>query len=298
MYKKIVLWLSQLLTTRNRSINMPKYDQEYMTLGLVMESKDELDTEIINSTITMILGLNLNNIVFKDKKTWEDYFKKVLNLTKNLLKANEHYRKYYKEEEIFLREYKKKCLKNSNTNVFLTTDPVSLNTEIDGFLSQIKSALDTLATTMNPLLGFNLNGWHKNKDKDGIKKSGTRIVNSIENLPEFLKNKAKGLKKHIENNVDGITYIVNLRDKVHHSGGLKSITDITYDFRNKEVISQYIIHSEGKELVKNFLLRTLKDIVLFFNDTLILSILIKTPSGMCIRKNNKKDFPPYNWFAY
>jgi len=267
--------------------------EEQMTLGLVVEAKDKVDSEIINSVLNMIVGLNLDNIVFRDKKMWENYFGKNLNLTKSLLKANEHYRKYFIEEKKFLKQYRKKCLKDKNTNLsFLTTDSVALNTEIDGFLSQIKSSLDTLATTLNPLLGLSLNGWHKVKSKSGV-----GVINSLEkNLDNTLKGKASTLKETIKNNMESITYIVGLRDKVHHQGGLKCITEITYEFKYKKVIPQYILHPNNtKELTKDFILRTINEIVLFTNQILFLSILIKAPNGMGIKKNEEDKYPPYNW---
>jgi len=269
-----------------------------MCLKTVIETKDAIDKQIADATINMIFGLRLDNIVFRDKKIWEDYFGKVLNLTKNFLKANEHYRKYLAEEKRFLLDYKEKCLKDGNTNIFLATDSVGLNTEIDGFFSQIKSGIDTLATSFNPLLGSSFDGWHKTKNKEGILKSGLRIINFLENFGEPLKSKVDGLKKIIQDNIDWLTYIVSIRDKIHHRGGLKNITEITYDFRNKEVIPQNIIHPEGKELVRDFLLRTLNNTIIFVNAVLALSILIKTPSGMGIQKNDKDEFPPYMWVAF
>lgn len=266
--------------------------QEYMTLSKIIEAKDSLDTEIISSTINMVSGLNLETIVFRDKKAWEDYFGKSLNLAKSLLKANEHCRKYVSQEKKFLKEYRKKCIKDKNTNIFLATEPIGLNTEIDGFLSQVKAALDTLATTLNPLLGWKLNGWHKTK-----KKSGLEIISSLENnLNNVDKVKAGELKKIIENNIEWITYIVDLRDKVHHKGGLKCVTEVVYDFRFKKAHPQRIKHSaEAEEEVRDFLLRTLKDINIFINQVLIFSILIKAPGGMAIRSNEKGKYPPYNW---
>lgn len=269
--------------------------QEFMTLKKVIEAKDEIDTEIIFATINMVAGLNLETIIFRDKKSWENYFGISMNLTKSLLKANEHCRKYLKEEKRFLKEYRKKCIKDKNVNTFLATDCVGLNTEIDGFLSQIKASLDTVATTFGPLLGLSLKNWHK---KSG--KSGGEIISALENnLSNVDKERANVLKEVIIRNTEWITYIVTLRDQAHHKGGLKCLTDITYDFRYKKVNPQYIVHGDdGKEMVNDFMLRTMKDITRFINEVLILSILIKAPGGIGIKRNEKKEYPPFNWVVY
>lgn len=266
-----------------------------MVLSSVIEPKDDIDTEIVNLTMSMMIGLQLDSLIFRDKKMWEDYFQKVLNLTKNLLKANEHYRKYLAEEKRFLEEYKEKCIKDPNTNIFLTTDAVSLNTEIDGFLSQIKAGLDTLATSLNPVLGLSLNKWSKANDSTGKRKSGVKIVKSLDNLGEPLRSRAEDLRKLIETNMDWITEFVFLRDNVHHHGGLKNITDITYDFRSKEVIPQTVIHGTGREYVRNFLLRNLQDMSMFFNAVLVCSIHAKAPPGMRIQRNPPGHIPSHNW---
>lgn len=269
--------------------------QEFMTLKKVIEAKDEIDTEIIFATINMVAGLNLETIIFRDKKSWENYFGISMNLTKSLLKANEHCRKYSKEEKRFLKEYRKKCIKDKNVNTFLATDCVGLNTEIDGFLSQIKASLDTVATSFGPLLGLSLKNWHK---KSG--KSGGEIISALENnLSDVDKERANVLKEVIIRNTEWITYIVTLRDQAHHKGGLKCLTDITYDFRYKKVKPQYIMHeNDAGEMVNNFMLRTMTDVARFINEVLILSILIKAPNGMGIKRNEKGEYPPFNWVVF
>ena len=267
---------------------------EELTLTKFIDPQDELDSEIVNDTINMIVALNMNDILFMgDKKLSENFFGKVMDLTQSLLKANEHFRSYISKEKDLLEKHKEYGLNNPNKNTNLGVNPISLNNEIDGVLSQIKAALDTLARALNPMFSFKLNGWHK--DKKG--KSGVDILKMIKNnLPENLKINSNNLYDYIENNSGYISYIVYLRDGPHHRGGLKNITQIVFDYKLQNVIAQKIIHPDGtEELMVDFLLRTIKTVKNFINGVLILSMHLKMGVGLVIVKNDNGNYPPYSW---
>ena len=262
----------------------------------ILECKDDLDKKIQFSTVAMIMGLNVHNFIFVDNKLWDDYFGKIVNLARSLQKMNEHYRKYVIEEKRFLEEFHTRC-SASNQNTHSATTAVSLSTELDGLLSHFKSGLDTLATTLNPLFGLKFDAWHKGKDELGAEKSGIKIINSLtRNLENNEKMKAEPLINYIKENIEWATYLVNLRDKVHHHGGLKKVSDVFYNFKTKEVIPQMIFHKkDSKELVENFMLRTLNESIEFFNTILVLCLEIKAPGDdMFIRKSGE-EFPPFRW---
>lgn len=267
-------------------------------LSTILECKDDLDKKIQFSTVVMIMGLDVNKFILTDKNLWDDYFGKVVNLARSLQKMNEHYRKYVAEEKRFLEEFRIKC-STSNQNTHSATAAVSLSTELDGLLSHFKSGLDTLATTFNPLFGLKFDAWHKGKDEFGSEKSGIKIINSLEkNLENAQKKKAEHLVKYIKENMKWTTYLVELRDKVHHHGGLKKVSDVFYNFKTKEVVPQIIFHKkDSKELVGDFMFRTLNESIEFFNDILVLCLEIKAPGNdMFIRKSGE-EFPPFRWMV-
>ena len=267
-------------------------NEKDFVISTILECKDEIDRQINSSTVAMIMVLKVKNLIFYDNsKNHDDYFMKVKNVASSLQKANEHYRKYIIEERRFLDEYRDKCMSIPDANTHSSTTAVSLSTELDGFLSHFKAGLDTLATTLNPLLGLNLNGWHKKDNKSGL-----LVIRTLErNLGDSLKSGASHLIEYIQKNMDWVTYIVDLRDKVIHHGGLKRITDISFNFRDKNVTPQIIIHPSGScETVSDFMLRTLNEAIEYFNTILILSLEI-TVNGMSIIKNKEGELMPYQW---
>ena len=265
---------------------------ETIKLSNVFDPKDSLDSEIIRDTMSMVMCLDNNNLIFQEKKKGEDFFGKIINLTKSLLKANQHYRNYIRVEENILNEHLINSLENPNKNIYLGINPVELNTEIDGVLSQIKASLDTLATIMNPLFEFNLKGWRKIKNK-----SGMEIINCLDNnLDTILKKKVEPLREFIYINIEWVSYAVYLRDQVNHYGGLKNISEVIFDYNIKQVIPQKITFPNNQEqLVREFLLATIKEMRDFFRTILILSIQAKVGKGLVIVKNPKDEWPPYLW---
>ncbi|MFA5210985.1 MAG: hypothetical protein WC414_00585 [Patescibacteria group bacterium] len=262
---------------------------EDIVLTKLFEMKDDVDKKIMSNTFNIVMCLNLDIFSFKTKKDSEEYFNHIKSVAHSLLKANNHLRKYNLQEKEILEDFKKECLSSSNT-IDMSLNPIDLISEIDGMLNQIKAALDSLAKSLNPLLGFSLNGWHKKN-----KKSGKVVLDSIDNnLSLDLNNKAQNLKKYIENNISWISYIVFLRDSIHR-GRLENVSNIIYKQKNQEVISQRIYHNgEEFENVNDFLIRLLNEIIIFLKNIILLSLSIKISSGMCIVENKDNNWPQYS----
>ncbi len=267
------------------------YEQARLTK--ILEAKDSLDHKIMSQNLNMIVGLKIESFIVTDKKKYESYFSHIFEVTQSLYKANSHRRNYLKKEVKTIKEFKRSSRKNPNT-ADLGINPIELNTEIEGVLIHVKAALDSLAKSLDSLLGFNLGGWNK---KGEGKESGRKIIEAIDhNLPEELKEKAKGLREHIEMNIPAISYIVFLRDGAPHRGGIKNITDIVYQQARKRVIPQMIRH-EGDvyEKVGDYLTRLLTEISSFTQGVTLLSLLVRTPSGLSVIKNRDGQWPPYYW---
>lgn len=269
---------------------------EKITLTKIIDPKDDIDTEIVHSTINMIMGLSMgNNFPFSDKKEWEKYFGYILELTQSLLKANSHYRKYVTTEKQVKFEFFEESLKNHSSVDHLKS--MELESEVDAILANIKSALDSLAKSFGPILGIKFHGWHKEK-----KISGGQVIKTLHNnTPKQYKEKTEILIKYIESNISWITYVVFLRDSGSHNGGIKNITNIKFIDSTKEIISQKIIHNDlSEECLLDFMNRLIKEIIEFINSCIRISLLIRVPgNSMSITKNLKlDDYPPYRWVMY
>jgi len=242
-------------------------------LTRVISAEDDLDQEIISSTINMVVGLKLDSFLL-DKKSYYTLFGDLISLTQSLLKSNSHVRKYVASEKAQLKDFEEKCLTDPNT-VHLGLRPLELNAELEAALSDIKSALDALAQCFNPLLGVSLHGWHSKKNKE----SGRQVILTLQNnVPDRLSNGVGKLIEIIESNIPWLTCVVGLRDSARHHGGIKTVTDIVFNQNTKQVVPQLIMHKEAPEEVSKFIARTLKDITQFIGDCLVLAILAKNSS--------------------
>lgn len=263
-------------------INKPSIRQMFIT-------KDEIDVEITKKTMfNFAMQLNTDGLIFKmgteEKNTFTGH---MLELTGSLLKANSHLRKYIEAEQ---KEIDELIAKNENQErtIIDGSNPIELNTEFDGFLVHIKAALDSLAKTTNPLFGFNLEKWGRSTDSEGNEKSGIKILNTLKRkFGENQKKEEKLLIKFIEDNLDWLTFVVGLRNKpVHH--GKSSSSDLIFNYHTKTVTPQMLHYSGGKsETVKNFMKRTIGEILEFVHNFLFLSFTCKLPADIRIGIDEK-----------
>ncbi|MDO8522317.1 MAG: hypothetical protein Q7S08_03455 [bacterium] len=264
-------------------------------LETILETKDDMDVFIVNEIVTLPMTLMVETLIFRgDKSRWEKHFGQMIDLGKNLIKTNDSLRGYRKAEETSLKEYLEKCISDPNINVILGRRAPELERELDYFLSGIKSSLDILAKILNPIMGFRLQGWHKGK-RDGKKLSGAEVLSVLENnLPANAKERHQQFHSVIESNLEWITYLVGLRDAVHHGGGMKTISSLYYRPDRKDVLPQYITHEPGKnEKVSDFMTRTMHDFSMFINNFVCLLYVSQAPSDMVLQR--KENPVSYHW---
>lgn len=264
---------------------------ESFTLTTFLEPKDEVDKNTMAKTITMAIGLQLDNLLLSDKLLFESYLGHIMDLTEKLLKVNHHRRKYIIQKERVISFLKQNSNSDEN-NTNSAYHSVELDAEIDGFLTQIKAALDSLVKTFEPLFGIKLLTWGKIG-----KESGRRVLVALQNnLSNTFKTKSQRLLDIIEDNIEWISYIVSLRDNANHHGGLKNLSNITFNRQIGDVVPQYISHTNGRtEEVSIFLERTVYEIVEFVHSVLILSLLTKSSDQLVIVRNEEEEFPPFRW---
>ena len=266
-------------------------NKEQFILSEFLISKDEIDSLILSEICNpAVFQLNpLNAVFWGDKQKNERFLGTIFGLSEALLKANEHRRKYLSFEKQKIEEVYNGAKQSSGT-ANMGFNPIELTTEIDGFFVQIKSGLDQLARSLNPLFGFRFDAWHKAKNpKSRMEESGFGILSSLENnLPKNKKDKSERLLELLRSNIGWLSYLVFLRDNPVHRGGAKNITQIIFERGKGVVIPQRIMHGEGKiEDVGPFLTRTIYEVIGFFSGFLLLSmelagaglVLLKTQNG-------------------
>lgn len=270
--------------------NLTKVDKP--SVIKVLDTKDEIDFAITKKTMfNFVMQPNTEGLIFKqgsdEKNRFTGY---VLELTQSLLKANSHRRKYLeiekKEIDDLIAENKE-----SNESYIGGANSIELHTEFDGFLVHIKSALDSLAKTTKPLFGFNLENWGKGIDvRDGKNKSGMKVLNSLKrNLGSESNEYRDLLIKLVEDNLQWLTSIVELRDKPVHKGKSGS-SDLVFNYITKSVTPQ-MLHYPNKtsEQVKDFMMRIIQEVLEFIHEFLFLAFNSKLPSDIKFGFDAKGD---------
>lgn len=267
--------------------------------GLLFESKDDIDQFVLMEITNPPMLLKVDVLCFNsDKSKHDEYLTKIFDVTRALLKANDHRRKYLKIEKEVIARFLKESLRGPNKHMDLTLDPIELNNELDGFLSQIKAAFDSLAITLNSIFGFHLDSWRKSMRKDGkVKKpSGYQILKNLESLPSTLKPKSKELGDLLTKNSGWLTYLSALRDMPVHQGGMKNVDSLVFEQKTRKVIAQRIFHPGGKsEDVGDFMTRTIKEVSQFISTFVLMCIVIKAPGGLVLMRMDDDKSQRYGW---
>lgn len=270
--------------------------------GTILQAKDDIDNYILAEIVQLPMQLQAQVLVFfsgdKDSKPHEKHFGQMIDLGHILTKTNDALRNYEKVQKESIEAFTEKSLKDTNQNIYLTTKSPELDREIDYFFSGIKSALDQLGQILGHILDEKIDGWHKSTE-NGKELSGIKIVRKLKALKpedEYRGQRYQNLINHIETNLEPITYLVGLRDEVHHRGGMKNISDIMFDSDTKQVQPQVIHHSkEEAELILGFMKRTMVSFNLFVNNFVILAYMLKAPKDMAVQR---RDNPVgYNWIV-
>ena len=135
-----------------------------MVLTSILKANDEIDERILNNimfflmdNITKTMVDFWGNQTLKKDKLYEIYFSIVIDGIKSLFKMNSHRRSYIKNKGLAEIEILTD-LKKTDTKIDLAYERHELTSDIDGFLTQFKATLDTLARSLNPLFNLKFDG--------------------------------------------------------------------------------------------------------------------------------------------
>jgi len=132
------------------------------TLVKVVDPKDEIDSQVVADIINpSTYELKVDVVCFRgDQQRNERFMSHVLSLGKHLLKANEHRRRYLRDEETLSERLLAEAA-NTNGSSDYGEEYVELDAAFDSFMVELKAALDDLAKLLDPLFGIKLGAWRK-----------------------------------------------------------------------------------------------------------------------------------------
>ena len=251
--------------------------------GTKYRATDRFTKLILNNVAGASMELETGKLLFNGDKTISDAFtSSVFAVTDSLFKANGHVVDYKDKEKGFEKRFKRTVIKDPNKGKFdMFDDPLELANQFDGYLIQIKAALDNLARAINPLLGTTFQGWSA-KEVEGVKTSGARI---LKELKERKQSELEPLIRHLEDSMKDITYLVDLRDKPVHFGGNGELRGFFYSQADKKITTPIIRHPDGRtESIRDFVNATFEQTIVFISKVILYSIQYKAPKGMYIEQ--------------
>lgn len=278
-------------------------ETELVLSAITEPPKDDIEKHLIEDVLTIVLNSNTQSLInswgatkFNKDKIGEDYLMTIIDVVRSLMKANHHRRKYLDQEKVIEKEILE-LNKNTDSGVPVVYERPDLISEVDAFLVQLKSALDSLAKSLNPIFNLKINGWHKGKRKGSkIEESGIKIINTLNNLESELKNKADDLINFIEDYIDYISTIVFLRDRPVHHGKIKNIQGFVYYIEDKKLIKPKLVFKDKNINLSEFLETTIKNFV-DFTELIIVNTLKNLIPNMYLAKGQDGRFGWYGNFG-
>lgn len=276
------------------------YMNEELTITQLTERVDEIDDFLHEDVLRIVDDSSALSVVefhaesmFSQKKGGEEYFLKTFGAVSALLKANAHLRNYKRllpllSEDILHSDAV------SGSDVDMLFNKVDVMIEFEGFLSQLKTCLDMLAQSLNPITGKYFKTYGK-AEVDGKQLNGVKIVN-------FLKKSARSriqqntikLQKLIIEHSEEITDIVNLRDVFVHQGRSKKIQGFRFSHSENKVFAPIMSTGEGKAIYVQDYMDDKLDYVSHFAQTFLVITLSSLLPDMI---RGKKETGGWQWFT-
>lgn len=246
-----------------------------LTLTHEMERIDEIDDFlmedillIVQNTMTMefvkFWGHEKLNKEDADKK----YFIKIQRCVNALLKANALRRNYLLVKDKLIEEIKTDP-SLQGTNIDLLFNKVDAFILIEAFFTQLKTALDLFAQSLESIYGLKFHTFERKRNV-----SGMNIVNQLENnLSNELKTNANQLVEFIKNNAEEITKIVKHRDNTVHYGKLANVQGFRYSATDAKISQPALLVRENEAMyVEDYMNEVLKFICEFIQMSIIITL--------------------------
>lgn len=271
--------------------------QKQLTLTQQIEVIDDIDKTLLEEILLIVQNRDTFSLVsfwghntLKRDKSDEEFFKKIMLSVNALIKANALRRNYHKIKDVLIDEIKKDpSIRGAKIDMlFNKVDAFIL---IEGFFSQVKTALDLLAQSLKPIYGYEFHTWAK---KNNV--SGMEIVSVLtNNLNKDLKPRAGPIIDLIKKNAESISRIVSHRDDTVHYGKLNKVQGFSYSMSKNEIIPPLIlINNHESAFVHEYLDEALRYIA-DFTQEFVVTLLSNLVNGMIIIK---RDDGSWGWVAH
>lgn len=271
-----------------------------LTLIQLTENIDDFDRFIHEDILLIVQDQQAMTLVdyysfqyLELEKGGEEFLDKVLRAGTALLKANAHLRNYRRLVPIL-----EKSIEDENdfskTNVAMLFDKVDAMIELEGFLSQLKTALDLLAQSLRPITGKFFQTYGKSKIS-GKELSGAKISNYLErSIKAEIKDQLNPLKNLILEHAGNITDIVQLRDDYVHNARSKRIQGFRYSVKEKKLFPPTVLFKPKKALFVDAYMEETLAYILGYTQDFLLTILSNLLPDMIRRKDTAGN---WGWFS-
>ena len=131
--------------------------EQTLVLTRLLSPKDSYDQKILDDILLVVQNTNTLSLIdywghttFNKEKSGEEFLKSIMSVSTALYKANAHRRNYLRLVDIYLEKLSNESeIKGANVDILF--NEIDVLVEIDGFLSQLKTTLDALATSVNTI---------------------------------------------------------------------------------------------------------------------------------------------------
>ena len=266
--------------------------EEQLTLTLLLEPVDEIDEFLQRGILAMVQ----NNAILPAVQYWghehlkiekadEHFLSKIMLTVTALSKANAHRRNHKLVQENLITEIGK-YKEIQGTNIDLLYNKIDSTVALEGFFSQIKTALDLLAQSLQFIYGISSPTWARKRVKrTGVELSGMKIVALLDNLPAKIKSHSQPISKLIEDNAEQITRIVRTRDSGVHYGKLNSVQGFRYSVKHKKVIPPIVALSDTEAVYAQEYMEEVLFYIAHFVQEFVVQLMSNLLPDMVVRQS-------------
>ena len=247
--------------------------------------------KIINHTNAKVL------VDFYSPGSWDFIHGALFNAAFCLIKANAHKRNYdsiLPEQRAWAVDRIASMQSRVDSQVFSW----ELAIELEGTLTQLKSALDSMAKAIGKFYGFHAEGFNKKKDKSGVQYSGQALINELNNLPKEKRASAVVMVQLIEDHKELLSKFIQTRDIfVHPERPFSESLSGFYYFKDKDELRDPIV-GHGKNPISSYyqeqyIRESIEMFSVFISDAVVCMLSGVAP-GIAL-KVNEKSKNRYSW---
>lgn len=271
------------LTITQLTENTDDFDR-FIHEDILLIAQDQQAMTLVDNYSSQYLGI---------EKGGEEFLDKILRAGTALLKANAHLRNYKRLTPLLGKNIEDEN-DFSKTNVAMLFNKVDAMIELEGFLSQLKTALDLLAQSLRPIIGKFFQTYGKSM-VSGKELSGAKISNYLErSVKAEIKNQLDPLKNLILEHAENITDLVQLRDDYVHNARSKRVQGFRYSVKDKKLSSPTILFKPDEALFVDTYMEQTLAYILGYSQDFLLTILSNLLSDMVRKKGTDGNWA---WFS-